>query len=389
MDNITNLREGDALRILSQLIRIRTMLPRGDEMDMIKYILSLLPKEKFEINIIENGANRASMVATLPGKNRKNKIAFVGHMDTFPTFNEDLWQHPPFAADYTGGSVFGRGASNMKGGITAMLMAVMAFTENYVEPPCDLILCLTADGDNAALTGAKSIVKSGYLAGTTQLIFGESTGNKIGIAQRGGVWLRIKVTGKACYACTPKVGTDALANFIELHRRINGYIHHGEYRHQYLGEPLCVITQLNGGISMNVVPPFAEGTFDIRLLPAQDNDEVIQYAFDSASDMMDKNKSLKIEIDVENSNPTVAMPQDAHIIKRFENIISSIGDVPEKTGLYYYTDACAIVPNLGVPFIFMGPGENIYNILTDESVEIKSVLKSAQVYLRYILEENW
>lgn len=389
MDSITNLKEEDALKILSQLIRIRTILPRGDEMDMIKYILSLLPKDKFEINIIENGANRASMVATLPGRNRKNKIAFVGHMDTFPAFNEDSWQHPPFAADYTGGSVYGRGASNMKGGITAMLMAVMAFTENNAEPPCDLILCLTADGDNAALTGARSVVKSGYLDGATQLIFGESTGNKIGIAQRGGIWLRIKVSGKACYACTPKAGTDALANFIELHRRINSYIHHGEYSHPYLGEPLCVITQLNGGIAMNVVPPLAEGTLDIRLLPLQDNDEVIQYAFDNATDMMDKNKSLKIGIEVESSNPTVAMPQDAYIIKRFENIISSMGDVPEKTGLYYYTDACAIVPSLGVPFIFMGPGENIYNILTDESVEIKSVLKSAQVYLRYILDGAW
>lgn len=389
MDNILNLKEENALKILSQLIRIRTLLPRGDELDMVKYILSLLPKDKFKIDIIENGPNRASMVATLPGRNRKNKIAFVGHMDTFSAFDEDLWQHPPFAADYVNGSLYGRGASNMKGGITAMLMTILAFTENLVEPPCDLILCLTADGDNAALTGARSIVKSGYLEGATQLVFGESTGNKIGIAQRGGIWLRLKVTGKACYACTPQVGTDALAKFIELHRHINSHIHQGECSHPYLGEPLCVITQLKAGIAMNVVPPYAEGILDIRLLPLHDNDEVIQYAFEISSDMMNNNKSLKIEIEVESSNPTVAMPLDAQIVKSFENIVSSMGDVPEKTGLYYYTDACAIVPSLGVPFIFMGPGENIYNIITDESVEIKSVLKSAQIYLRYILDGAW
>ena len=96
-----------------------------------------------------------------------------------------------------------------------------------------------------------------------------------------------------------------------------------------------------------------------------------------------------MEIEILSSNSTVAMPTDAHIIKRFEEIVASMGDKPEKTGLNYYTDACAIVPSLGVPFVFYGPGEDIYNIPSDESVPLKSVIKATQVYIEYILGENW
>ena len=66
-----------------------------------------------------------------------------------------------------------------------------------------------------------------------------------------------------------------------------------------------------------------------------------------------------------------------------------MGDKPQKTGLYYYTDACAIVPSLGVPFVFYGPGEDIYNIPNDESIALGSVIKAAKVYIEYIIGEDW
>lgn len=379
----------EVLAILRQMIRIRTLLPRGDELDMIKYILSLFPENSLKVKIIEHGSNRASLVATLPGLSNKEKIAMVGHMDTFSIIGEDEWLHPPFAADYVNGKVYGRGAANMKGGIAAMVTAMLVFTKNSMLPPCDLVLCLTADGDNAALTGARSIANSGYLKGTTRLIFGEPTANKIGIAQRGGVWFKIKVSGEASYACIPNVGTDALANFIEFYNKVKCYVCKEKQLHAYLGEPRCSITQLHGGIATNVLAPYAEGTMDIRLLPLQDNSEVIQFAHNTAKEMMGGNDSLKIEIDVLSSNPTVAMPTNAHIIKRFEEIVSLMGDKPQKTGLYYYTDACAIVPSLGVPFVFYGPGEDIYNIPNDESIALGSVIKAAKVYIEYIIGEDW
>lgn len=379
------LKKERALEILCQLVRIRTMLPRGDELDMVKYILALFDKDTLDVKIIDHGFNRASMAATLPGVNRSKKIALIGHMDTFPIFDEETWLHPPFAADYVDGRVYGRGAANMKGGITAMVMALQYFTRQKMRPPCDIMLCLTADGDSAALTGARSIADSGYLDGVTEAIFAEATDNKIAIAQRGGIWLKIKAKGKACYACIPGVGCDALQKFIELYNHIDGFVCKDGLTHKYLGRPLCSITQLSGGFAMNVIAPEAVGTLDVRLLPFQDNEDVIQYVRGKAREMTEKNADLSFEIEVVNSNLAVGMAEDAPMILGFSEAIRRSGRIPEKRGLFYFTDACAIIPKIGVPFVLFGPGDDVYNKLRNEYVELDSVLNAASTYINYIL----
>lgn len=379
------LKKERALEILCQLVRIRTMLPKGDELDMIKYILSLFDEDALDVKIIGHGLNRASMTATLAGVNRSRRIALIGHMDTFPIFDEETWLHPPFAADYVDGRVYGRGAANMKGGITAMVMALLFFSRQGMRPPCDITLCLTADGDSAALTGARSIADSGYLEGVTEAVFAEATDNKIAIAQRGGIWLRIKVKGKACYACIPGVGCDALQKFIELCNCVDRFVCKDNFTHKYLGRPLCSITQLSGGFAMNVIAPEAEGTLDIRLLPFQDNEDVIQYVREKAREMMEKNGDLSFEIEVVNSNLAVGMAEDAPMVQDFSEAIRRSGQVPEKRGLFYFTDACAIIPKIGVPFVLYGPGDDVYNKLRNEFVELDSVINAARTYINYIL----
>lgn len=382
-----SLNEHNTLEILSQLIRIRTVLPWGDEKDMVKYILSLFPEGVLTTRLFDHGANRASLTALLPGKDSSRKITFVGHMDTFPIVGEEQWAHPPFAADFEDGIVYGRGASNMKGGIAAIVMTLLYFVKNNIVPPCDLILCLTADGDSAALTGARAIAKSAALAEATELIFAEATDSHIATAQRGGVWLRIKVTGMPSYACIPGVGVDALAKFLELHSYIKNYISRDSCSYQYLGDPLCTITQLKSGIAMNVIPDTAEGTVDIRLLPMQDNEDITAFAIDMAQEMMKEEPRLKIEIEVLSSNAAVGMPDDSPLVKRFEKVLAnSTGEQRKKRGLLYYTDACALVPVTGVPFLLFGPGANIYHTLIEESVSLASVVEAAKIFVKYINE---
>ena len=72
------LNERNTLDILSQLIRIRTVLPRGDEKDMVKYILSLFPEGALTTRLFDHGANRASLTALLPGRERsRNELQLL------------------------------------------------------------------------------------------------------------------------------------------------------------------------------------------------------------------------------------------------------------------------------------------------------------------------
>lgn len=378
-------KEKEALDMLCQLIRIRTLLPGGDELDLIKYIITLFDGAKAEKTIINHHGNRASLILKLKGKKQSRSIGFVGHLDTFPILGEEKWNHAPFSADYEDGKVYGRGSANMKGGITSMLLAFLYFVKNNITPPCDISLCLTAGGDDAGLMGARSLTASGALNGLTEMIFGEPTDNRIGIAQRGGIWLSVSVTGRASYACIPGVGIDSIATFIDFHKKISSFINKEKYSHPYIGTPLCTITQIHGGAAINSIAPSCDGTIDIRLLPLQDNEEVIQYAMSAARDIEKKYDALHISVTVEHSNTTVAMPPDAEIVRNFENILEGRGESAKKTGLFYYTDACAMIPALGIPFIFFGPGRDIYNIPQDEYIDLDSVIKAAEVYVEYLM----
>ncbi len=374
------------LEILQQLIRIRTLLPRGDEKDLIRYISSLFAPSAMEQHFIDHGGNRASMVAILPGRERGRKIAFVGHSDIQTVFRHEDWDYSPFGAHYDEGYVYGRGASSMKGGIAAMLMALLWFVQTGRTPPIDVMLCLCADGDSKELKGATSIAKSGFLEGVEEIVFAEPTDERIGIAQRGGIWLEVKVRGKSCYACQSDLGVNAVEAMVAFHQRLASRIVLPKTPpHPLLGFPSCTLTGLEGGIQVNLVPDEAKGMLDIRLLPDQDHKEIEEMIRATAREMVSETPHLEIEPIIQNSRPSVGMNPSAPLVRRFEKILKSMGKKTERTGLHYLTDACVLVPAIEAPFLFYGPGENVYTCLTNERIALSSVVSVAEVFVRYIL----
>ena len=374
------------LAVLQQLIRMRTLLPWADEKDLVRYILSLFPPGLLETNVIDHGDNRASLVAILPGRDRSRKLALAGHTDTQAVFRRSDWDYSPFGGHYHDGCVYGRGSANMKGGIASMIMALLYLAEAERQPPVDIALCLCADGDSSAMTGSTAIARSGLLAGTREILFAEPTEQRIGIAQRGGIWLEVEAEGRSCYACRSELGVNAVEELIRFYTRLQPRITGmGHSEHPLFGRAACTLTGLNGGLQINLIPDRATAMLDIRLLPDQDNEEVIQTIRDLAEERMRTTPELSIRLHLRNSRPSVGMDASAPMVLRFEAMLRSMGRPAERTGLYYLTDACVLVPALGIPFLFYGPGEDVYTCLTNEKIALDAVVDVAEVYLSYIL----
>lgn len=377
--------EAKTLEILQQLIRLRTIHPQPEEKDLARYISLLFPKDLLEIQLIDHGENRASMVATLPGLDRSRRITLAGHSDTLPVFKRADWDYSPFGGHLQDGYVYGRGSANMKGGIAAMVMVMLHFAASDRKLPMDLTLCLCADGDSTDMIGASAITRGGFLDGTQEILFAEPTEMRIGVAQRGVVWLAVEVRGRSCYACHCELGVNALENFIKYHRRLlPRIVESGMGAHPLFGEPTCTLTGLSGGIENNIVPDLARGTFDIRLLPGQDNEEALQIAHSLAREMMDETRDLEIALTMTKSRPSVSMDPQAPMIMRFERVLKEMGKETDRTGLSYVSDASVLVPCLGVPFLFFGPGEDVYTCLTDERISLRGVADTAEAYIRHI-----
>ncbi|MDL2263784.1 M20/M25/M40 family metallo-hydrolase [Synergistaceae bacterium OttesenSCG-928-I11] len=372
-----------ALEILRQLIRIRTPQPVGDELDAVKYIASLLSGEMFENRILYHGNNRASLISEIRGRGEGPKVALFGNLDTVGLEDIDSWEHPPFAADYEGGRVFGRGATNDKGGVTAILLTALALAERGTPPERDVAFCFTADNDRGAI-GATAMLESGFFDGIQEILFAQPTNCGIGIGQKGLLWLDVEVRGVSSHVTKPSLSVNAFTAFAEFYKKIEALFRDVE-EHPLFGSPLCSITRLSAsGPTCYSIPDRATGRIDIRFPPKVDADRLHKKIGTIADEMTSEEKHLEIRLETMNKRSAIGMTDTAPIVKKLKRIYKRQKISPTLIGLPYFTDASVIIPRLGVPFAIVGPGVDIYGKHGDESIALDDVLTAASVYLDFV-----
>ncbi len=372
----------EALTILQTLIRIRTALPSGDELDCAKYIQSLFDGLA-ECRLLEHGHNRASLKVTIPGAEPRN-LALVGHMDTVSPHNADQWEHSPFSADFADGRVYGLGAVSMKGGLTSILLAALDFARAKKRPPMNLHCCFSADEEINGI-GAGALLRSGLMDDMDEIIIAEPTSMKVGLAEKGAVWLRVSVTGKRGHSARPNLSVNALDGFLLLAERIRAEVERGP-SHKLLGRGTCTITTLNSGDAPNMVPGSATGTLDVRLLPTTNHYALLETIKALPAEIEEQIPGLSVSIDPFNFQAAVGMNRNAPMVKAIRSIYKSENLPYEEVGIHTFTDASRLIPSLGVPFVIMGPGDHELAFRPDENISLRSVLEMAEIYKKYIEE---
>lgn len=371
-----------AREILGQLIRIRTPQPVGDEKDAVLFLKELFGGLTSDITVIDHGANRASMMLTLPGRDRSRAVAVAGHLDTVNVDSEESWTHAPFSAFCDGDRLYGRGAADMKGGVTSIVLVALELLQKGFEPSMDVHFCFTADEEYGGM-GAQALCNSGKLDRVTEMVIVKPTNGRIGLAGKGALGLSVKARGLSAHASRPDQGVNAVEQISALARSISIMLRK-RGRYSLLGLSTCVITGLHGSISSNVVPDRAEATFDIRTSPGIAHAGLMEQIHELARVQMQKNPPLVLEIVPYLDRQALGMDEDALLVRRFASIFKDLGLPWEMTGISYFTDASVFVPKLGVPFVVIGPGEERFFHQADEYVSIKSVLESARILRKYI-----
>ncbi len=387
-----NASEQSAKAILEQLIRIRTTQPSGDEKDAVLFLQDLFapwmaagaPGEyaRAESTIVDHGNNRASMILTLPGKDRSRSVAVCGHLDTVGVSESDSWQHAPFAAWFDGGRMYGRGAADMKGGVTGMVLAALRLMEEGFRPETDIRFCFTAD-EEVGGTGAKALCDGGFLDSVSELVVVKPTDGRIGVTEKGALWLRIRAHGSNAHAAMPDRGVNALEQTAALARNIATRLRK-EGKYPLLGPSTCVLTSLHGGIYPNVVPDYAEASLDIRTSPGVGHGRLLEQIDAMIREQEAKNRPLRMEMEVRVDRPALGMDEEAPLIRRFREIHRKLKLPWETAGINYFTDASVFVPKLGVPFVILGPGEERFFHQPDEYVALSDVTRFAEVLTEYL-----
>ncbi len=365
----------DPVELTRTLLSFNTVNPPGNESELARYVADLLGKAGYGISFRSFAEKRTNVIAVLEGEQQNRPpLCFTGHMDTVPLGNAE-WRVDPFSGEQDGDRLYGRGSSDMKGGLAALLVAALRLAEQD-RRTADIKLVLTAGEENGC-QGAAFLAEnaSDALGDAGGLVVCEPTANYPMLGHKGALWLEAEARGEAAHGSMPDQGINAIYKIGRAVTRLEAYRFNVE-AHPVLGSPTLNVGTVSGGTNVNIVPDRAVIGIDIRTVPGQKVETVRE---DLAAHLGEEVRvSSAMGADSVWTDPEA--PWVAEVYRIMEPLI---GETPEVRGVTYFTDASALKAGMGdPPTLILGPGEPSQAHKTDEYAHASKIRTAAEAYFR-------
>ena len=306
------------------LVRIPSVnsgfMPTGDETPVCEYIRDWLAEDGIQSEILGRTPERGNIIARIEGSNSDAGLMFMSHTDVVPVEEEEKWRFPPFSATIADGRIYGRGASDCKGLLTAQLYAMRLLVRNGIQLEDSLILCSGADEEHGGRYGFGWLAEHHPEKIRAPFAVNEGGGTPIdspsgltyllGTGEKGRLQVEIEVKGVSSHASVPWQGANALYTLQRVLQRIEAFeperdtstslfdhlsvfaIEHKPSAENVdeiiaevepenprfasmmraLSRMTLTPTMISGGIKSNSVPESIRLTCDVRTLPHQSDD---------------------------------------------------------------------------------------------------------------------
>ena len=357
----------DAIGLTQRLVQFETCNPPGHEEACARFLDAILQKAGFEVQQLAFAEGRTSLIARGPGASHRPPIYLSGHLDTVPLGEAD-WIRDPLAGTIVGDRLYGRGSSDMKSGVAAMVTAACA-----VGPHPDICLVLTAGEENGC-EGAQFLADKGLLpAPIGALVVGEPTANAPLVGHKGVLWLEIALSGRAAHGSTPELGDNAVYKAARLVQKLEAFPF-DVTSHPVLGAPTLNVGTIRGGVNINSVPDRAVIGVDIRTVPGISHAAIIEAVARCSEEEM--------RITPLADMASVATdPSHGWMQTVFDVVATHTGQRPVARGASYFTDAAAL-RSVGQPppTVILGPGEASQAHQTDEFVYLSRIKEAVAIY---------
>jgi LysW-gamma-L-lysine carboxypeptidase len=296
------------------------------------------------------------------------RILLCGHMDTVPG------QVPVRIED---GHIYGRGASDAKGPLIAMLLAASEFPKQRGT----VIFAGVVDEEGNA-TGVKQLVKSRL--GVDYAIFGEPSGvDNITIAYKGRLAIRLTCdVGDSAHASAPWLAKNSIEDMYDFWMAIKTEIQRVGVAENKARSISCSLTEINGGSSHNVTPQKCKITMDIRV-PTITTCEKVLLLVDEIISKVAAKKEVKATYRIEDKTEPFEADHSSPLVRA---LMLSVLDVRKKRPMLLRKTGTGDMNVLGhsfqIPVITYGPGDPHASHTADERVEIDEYVSSIEVYER-------
>ena len=404
MKLIKEIRE-EVIEFTQEMIRIPSFT--GGEGDLAKVILEKL--EEFDVDdaFIDEIGN---VVGVIHGQEKGNNILLNGHLDVVPAGNIDNW-HPydPFGAIIDdSGNIHGRGAADLKGGLSVHLFSMKLLNilkSQGVFFKGTLIFSAVVHEEAAEMFGMAYLCKKTLPAkklGCDLVFLCEPTGLDVVLGQRGKVEIVVKTKGQAVHSSIPKAGINALEKMMPVLDSIFNEMSGKLRKHPILGDSSITVTDLicRPG-TLSIIPDECEISIDRRYMPEErltDLLEEFEHLFEkikkddpqfeatvSARKIVEKSYT-GYEKEVQKYHPPWITNQDHPLVQKILLALKRTGQQPDIKYWKFGTDGSMTAGLLGIPTIGYSGTEERYAHTSDERVDIAMMMQSLEGYFSIISE---
>jgi succinyl-diaminopimelate desuccinylase len=272
------------------IVGFDTQNPPGRTVDIVEWIEDTLDEPTLSLERFAVDPEKPNLVATLPGSTEQT-VCFNGHLDTV-RYDEADWSYDPLG-ERDGERLYGRGASDMKGAVAAMIQVALAYARTDTTPPVTLQFAFVSDEETGGDAGLTTVLETDGFD-PDACVVGETTSRNgrysVSVADRGNIWLTLEASGTAAHGSRPMIGENAIdrltgaieqlrnefgqrelsldASMDEIIAESVGFYEPeagAEATRKLFQYPTINLGIIEGGTAINTVPASACARVDIRL----------------------------------------------------------------------------------------------------------------------------
>ncbi|MBI3838313.1 MAG: M20 family metallopeptidase [Planctomycetia bacterium] len=388
----------DLVKTLSDLVALASVNPMGRavsgpeylEYRVTDYLEQLFKKLALPYQRQTVEPKRDNIVARVDGEVPPSEggplVLFEAHQDTVPVVGMTIEPWTPTVRD---GRLYGRGACDIKGGLTAMLGAVARLAQER-PPGMPTIVMACSVNEEHGYSGATALTRLWSQPGSIiarqpdAAIVAEPTELQVVVAHKGVVRWRCHAHGRAAHSSQPHLGVNAIFKMSRLLNSLERYQSEAVSRlgqHALCGQPTLSVGTISGGLSVNTVPDGCTIEIDRRLIPGEKPAEAYRHVLDFIE------SEIGADPAIEHEPPFligVGLSDEANgpLAERMVAAAREARIPCDKVGVPYGTNAAAIGA-AGVPSIVFGPGSIDQAHTADEWLALDQLARASEALYRF------
>ena len=376
----------DEIRFTQELIKKPSVTPK--DLGAMNIVVKHLKKLGFRCKLMSFHEKGTDKIINLYAKygNQSPNLCFAGHTDVVPTGDVSSWSTNPFGAKIKKGYLYGRGVSDMKGGIGCFIAAVSQFLKENKNFKGSISFLITGDEESVAINGTKKVVE--YLKKKKEkidfCIVGEpSNRSKLGqmmkIGRRGSITTHLTVIGKQGHIAYPLEALNPATPIIKILDELKSRpLDKGNKNFQPSNLEITKISIDNS--ADNVIPAKASATFNIRYNTLHTFSSLKKY-ISKIIKKYEKKYKCKTQTQFQGTG-TAFLTKPNQTVKKIQSIIKK--ETKQNTVLSTIggTSDARFIKDIAPCIEFGLVGNTMHQV--DERSSIKDMKKLKSIYLKII-----